>query len=109
MRHRIGFACALAGGIGLALLLVLACHPGFTPSAAAGMSAPLDPATSIASAQTPQLLRLRLDWNGLALQTLGLKLAFEATGAKAVACGMRERLHYITVHFINVLPQVSPK
>lgn len=85
MRHRIGFACALAGSVGLAFLLVLACHPGFTASAAAGMSAPLDPATSIASAQTPQLLRLRLDWNGLALRTLGFRLAFETTGTNANA------------------------
>lgn len=82
MRWRIGFAWALVGGVGLAFLLVLACHPGFTVDAPAGMSAPWAPAASIESAPAAQLLQLQFDWHGLALRALSFSLALVAVCAR---------------------------
>lgn len=82
MRWRIGFAWALAGTVGLALLLALACHPGFTVGAPAGMSVPWTPAASIESAPVAQFLQWKFDWHGLALRALSFSLALVALAAR---------------------------
>ena len=82
MRWRIGFAWALADGVGLAFLLVLTCHPGFTVGAPVGMSAPWAPAASIESAPAAQLLQVQFDSHGLALRALSFSLALVAVCAK---------------------------
>lgn len=78
MRWRTGFVWALAGGVGLAFLLVLACHPGFTVGAPAGMSAPSPPAASIESAPAAQFLQSQFDWHGIALRALSFAPALAA-------------------------------
>ena len=82
MRWRIGLAWALIiAGVGLAFLLVSACHPGFTTTTPAGMSAPMDPAPSIESALATQLLRLQSDGHGQALRVIDLSFALETVCA----------------------------
>jgi hypothetical protein len=82
MRWRIGFAWALAAGVGLAFLLVLACQPGFAVGAPVGMSEPWAPAASIESAPAAQLLQSQFDGQGLAVRALGFSLAFVAVCAR---------------------------
>src|ERR1700730_13607568 len=82
MRWRIGLA---AGGVGLAFLLVLACHPGFTVGAPAGMSAPRVPAASIESAPAAQLLQSPFDQHGLVLRVLRFSLALVAVCTRSGA------------------------
>lgn len=78
MRGRIGFAWAIAASVGLALLLVLACHPGFVADTPTGMSAPSAPAAAIELASGAQLPQSQSDWNGFALRALSLSFALAA-------------------------------
>ena len=81
MRWRGSFVCALAGSLGLALLLVLACHGGLTASAASGMSAPVVPAPSTASAPVAHFLQSQFDWHGCELRALGFSVVLARLGA----------------------------
>src|SRR5262245_59646766 len=85
MRWRTGFAWALAGSIGLALL-VLAGYPTFTVGVPAGMSAPSSaPAASIESAFPAQFLQPQFDLHRHALRALCFSLALVAVRARADA------------------------
>jgi hypothetical protein len=72
------FGWAIAGIAGLALLLVLACQPGYAMAAPAGMSAPLAPATAIESGPAAQLLPSQSHTHGLALRALSFSFAMVA-------------------------------
>src|ERR1700735_4338795 len=82
MRGRIGFALSLAGSLALALLVVSACHSGVAAEAAAGMSAPLAPASFIEPARLVQLAQLHFDWHGLVPRTHYSSLVVAAVSAK---------------------------
>lgn len=80
MRRRGSFGWALAGSLGLAFLLVLACHGGFAVSAASGMSAPPAPAPLSAQAPATQFLQSQFDWHGCILRALRFEVTLAATG-----------------------------
>jgi hypothetical protein len=80
MRWRNSCAWALAGSFAIAVVLVLACQPGFAPAAGAGMSAPVAPRVSVESAPAAKLLPSHFDWytppsrfgsHGLAASAIG--------------------------------------
>jgi hypothetical protein len=69
MRRRTGFAWALAGTAGLALLLLLACHPGFALGTSTGMSAPAPPAHSVESIQAAHFLTPQFEPHRIAVSS----------------------------------------
>src|SRR5438067_13095569 len=72
MRWRSGIFWTLAGSFALAVILAFAATPtAFAGGAAAGMSAPSAPATSIEAARAAKLLQPQFDWHGAALRPSG--------------------------------------
>ena len=78
MRRRTSFVWTIAGSACLAVLLVLACQPGYASAAPAGMSAPPPPATTIESGPVAQLLPSQSNSHGLALRALSFSFALAA-------------------------------
>jgi len=70
--------------VGLAFLLVLACHPVALATIPAGMSAPAVPIASLESGSRAHLGPTRLDWHALASATSGL-LPLSASGRDEIS------------------------
>ena len=90
VRWRNGFAWALAGSAGLALLLVLACHPGIALGTPTGMSAPAPPAQSIESTPAAHFLAPQFDTHPLEIRASHRAPALISIGVERdaqTACG----------------------
>ena len=72
MRRERVILCAFAGCFAFAVMLAFAAPPAFAGGAAAGMSAPAAPATSIEAAPAAKFLQPRFDWQGQVLRPAGL-------------------------------------
>lgn len=94
MRWR-GIPWALAGGLGLALVLCLACHPGAIVAPSAGMSAPPVSSASLDSAPAP-VQQSPFGWQPVLPRTAGLPPAPAVSG---VSDGARQHGSAITAHY----------
>jgi hypothetical protein len=90
MDRRTTRLCAIAGAFALAILLSLACHPGFTADPPAGMSAPAPVKASFESAPVAGVSGNAFDWHPQWLRPSGL--AIKATAIRRPAETRRHSL-----------------